>query len=481
MATGPAIGMFVPLMLMLGGVLGDSFPQSTPPREVDERMLSVVPDSCLALVAMTGAAEADAASDNATEALLAEPELRAIGRAIFRAIEGAEKPGAQLPGALPGAEPGDLGNAEAVDERRLLAAAIRTWLASPIVFFVESADIGPDGPDVKAGLVIAPDAAERRLFTAAMEAFEADAPHQLPREQVGEIELRSIPGPGPDAPSLQWAVVGDYMIAATGEGVARRMVERLTAEQPAAMPDWLGSLLEHEQVDRPAAVRYIDMAALRDRVLPVLFGPIWAEARPALEAAGMDNLTTFSAVSGLDATGQVRIVELGLDGPPRGLFAAVGDRPLRVADLRPLPPDATFALAANFDPDRILDTIRAIAVAVEDERAGEDFDADIAMFEEEMGFHPRRDLFDQLGDVWTLYSAAGDGGLGVTASPWGRPSTATCPSASSTPSAGGPKTCPLRRPGPLPILTCWPGCGRTWCEAASIGWAIQTRAPRRAP
>ncbi|NQU22886.1 MAG: hypothetical protein HQ567_16535, partial [Candidatus Nealsonbacteria bacterium] len=104
---------------------------------------------------------------------------------------------------------------------------------------------------------------------------------------------------------------------------------------------------------------------------------------------------------------------VGRAGGPRGLLACLAGEPLSAADLKPIPRDATIAMAARADASAIYESILSMVEKVEP-GAHEEMLQGIGEAEEFLGFSLRNDVFKAIGDVWCIYNSPGEGGLVFT-------------------------------------------------------------------
>ena len=162
----------------------------------------------------------------------------------------------------------------------------------------------------------------------------------------------------------------------------------------------------------PAMVHYLNIKKIVALVQET-GGPGRGVPPQILEALGVNNLTSLASVSGLDGNGWTSNVLLGMDGPPAGVFALTGGDPLTAADLAAIPKDATFALAARLDLDRVYRGVSGIAGKIEP-RARLEMEQGLAQVENQLGVDLSRDIFKAIGDSWCVYSAPSEGGLLVT-------------------------------------------------------------------
>mgnify|MGYP006982498040 FL=1 len=129
MSFGMLIGAL--MLITTGGGLG-SLPLAMPPGELDPVMSRVAPDNCLLYLSWAGTAEASADSDNRTEQLLADPEVR-------RLLEGLEQ---RFTAALEdGAGQGERGKAISKN----LPLLLKTLATRPAAFFVGQVNLDQIG------------------------------------------------------------------------------------------------------------------------------------------------------------------------------------------------------------------------------------------------------------------------------------------------------------------------------------------------
>ena len=175
-------------------------------------------------------------------------------------------------------------------------------------------------------------------------------------------------------------------------------------EQPP--PAWLAKALEQTQVPRRTGIVYLNLKALRDKLLPL--APSQKDAVAVLELLGLDNVDSLVSTTGLEDYGMINRVLLALDGKPRGLLDMVADRPLAAKDLEPIPSDALLALAARVDLDRTLKVVMAAY-----EKAGRGgrrrrCRRRVEEFKKEYGVDVHRFL-SALGDTWCVYNSPAEG------------------------------------------------------------------------
>jgi len=387
---GRTVAMFpVLLMLLMGG--GGGLPLGVPPLPEDPLLARVAPEECLVYASWSGMATPDAKSTNQTEQLLAEPEVQRLLSEIERVIVAKVEEGQGAPEA-----------------QAMVRDAIR-WgkklLTRPVAAFVSSVSVNPGGVNVQGGLIasVGEDAAE---LQAALEKYQALLPGGAEKVEIGGMSCWRLKL-GPGMPAITWGMSkkGNYLLVGVGEGSLEGIRQRAAGAPPA----WLTALRKQLPVERLSTVTYVNVKKIITQ-----FGPLGGlKALDAMAAAGLGNVTSFSAVSGLDGEGIVTRMLVGIEGEPAGVFSGAAGKPLAATDLAPIPRDANFAVAARVDAARVLETALGIAGKIEPQ-APQEFNANLKQVETQLGVDLRQDVLASLGDVWCAYNSPDEGGLILT-------------------------------------------------------------------
>jgi hypothetical protein len=366
---------------------GGGLPLSLPPLPEDPVMASVAPDECVWYLSWSGSAKPDAASKSQTERLLAEVEVQHFGSELERRIVAAIREHARGPDAIAAQE---------------VPKLVKTALTRPAALFVSDFKMGQRGPDIRGGLIInlGEQADDVKTSLDRLSAL-------LPAQPNAAGKWQRLPTPE-GAPLVEWGTDGKYLIVGVGEGSA----DGIAAREKRAAPKWLEAIRGRLRVERPAMVHYLNIKKILALVQEA-GGPGRGVPPQILEALGVSNLTSLASMSGLDGNGWTSNVLLGMDGAPSGIFALTGGDPLTVADLAAIPKDATFALAARLDLDRVDRGVSGIAGKIEP-RARLEMEQGLAQVENQLGVDLARDIFKAVGDTWCVYSAPSEGGLLVT-------------------------------------------------------------------
>ncbi len=378
-------GAFASVLLMLLNGLG--LPLGVPPEPEDPLLARVAPDNCLIYTSWSGMAEPDPDSTNQLEQMLAEAEVRRMLETISQQLDLAAQ---KNPGMFP------MGPMSAP-----ILELAKAVLTSPTAIFVEEVRSTPNGMDVRGGILMRADDDVESIVKALEQLQEAFVGQQVQRVKIGEADFYRLQL-GPDAPPITWGTRGRYVVVGVGEGT----VEQIFARAATDPPSWLVDLKARIEIDRVSTTTYIDVAKLRELLLPM--AP--PETRQAAEALGLMELKQLSAVTGLDETLYVGRTQLEIDGPAKGLFALADGAGLEPAALQPIPQDALAAVAFRLDAEKLLDLFETIVLQIDPRSAGE-MQRGLEEMETEMGIPIRGELLKALGDVWTLSAGAGDGGL----------------------------------------------------------------------
>ena len=378
----------VPLLLLSGGF---SLPLGLPPLPEDPMISRVVPVDCLAYVSWAGTATPSAKSMNQTEQLLAEPEVQKLFSAIDSAV---------TTGITKKARPGS-GDAVIIKDVYPLA---KTLLTRPAAIFVSKLEVNPQGPpNVEGGAIV--NLAEKA--TAVSETLDR-LEKLLPPGMVEKVEISGVSfhriKPSPTI-TVTWGIRGKYLIVGVGEGAVEGILKRAKGEPPT----WLAAIRKQLPVDRQSTLIYFNVKRTITQFAP-LGGP---QVKAVLDAFGLDNVNYLASVTGLDAKGTVSRTLVAIDGQPQAIFHLAAARPLAVADLSPIPRDATIAAAGRLDASAAWELLLEQIAKVEPQGRTQ-ISQQIAGMEMALGIKLQEDLLKPLGDVWCVYNSPSEGGLLVT-------------------------------------------------------------------
>ena len=261
------------------------------------------------------------------------------------------------------------------------------------------------GMEIQAGMIVSlgPDAARLRakLFnylSLAKKAGVGDGVRQV--KIAGETWYRSkatMPG---DKNRVTFGFHGKYFIV----GVGRGSVEGRLARWNRATPAWLSEALEQTQVARRTGIVYLNLKAIRDKLLPL--APSQKDAVAALETMGLYNVDSLVSTTGLEDYGMInRVLLCHRWQAPRpighgGRAAVDGQGP--GAD----PARCALAVAARVDLDR---TFKTLLASYEKAGVGDtEIHTGLDEFKKTYNIDIHR-LLASLGDAWCVYNSPTEG------------------------------------------------------------------------
>ncbi len=402
MAPGFGAGVMELLMVLL---MGGGLPVGMPPLPDDPRMSQVAPEQALVYLSWAGTGDADGKSANTTERLLADPQVKFLIKSIEDAVL------KYVISEAPGPE-----------EERLVKAGhllIKQMLLRPTTIYLSKFNPFDGAPVVEAGMVInfgkdAPAAKAALELIEKLIANELGGEFQvMPANQGG---LRRMPIPDDDAPLVAWGFEGEYMMLAVGKETAARLRGALTGGKA---PQWLTDVKKKITLPRHSALVYTDVKALIKQFGPMITGQLLGDPEASemmtrvLGAMGLDKVNYLAAATGFDETKFVTRTLIATQGRPGGIFKIISEKGLTAKDLAQVPKDADLALVIKLSPTEIWNEVMKIMAAI-DPGLVDEFEGEMQQATRELGFDIKADLFDSIGDVWSLYNSPGEGGLVIT-------------------------------------------------------------------
>ncbi|HEY2883496.1 MAG TPA: DUF1559 domain-containing protein [Pirellulales bacterium] len=394
------------LLMLLSAGMPLNLPLSLPPLPEDTALASMAPPECVWYMALSGVDKANAASKNKTEQLLAEDDVQRFFHDLSARLKKSfAKSGVNDPKGKVVAEEGP--------------KIVETLLTRPASIYVQVGAMGPNRPDIHAGLVVnlGDDVAATKASLEKLEQTLLSGqpmPPQVPISGVGDgakaSAWHSLPMP-PGAPPIQWAIKEKYLIVGIGNGEADAMLAR--KGKPA--PEWLTKLRSALKVERPAMVSFLNLESILRLASTLNVAPPGQDNPFAkfVQIAGLQNVKSYANVSGLDQDTYASRSLLTIDGQPQGLFTLIGQQPLKLDALNSIPADASFAVAAKLDAGKVFDMLKNDAVMIHPE-AQQEIEQGLSKFNQMLGMNFKTDLLDVLGDTWTVFNSPGNGGLVFT-------------------------------------------------------------------
>lgn len=376
------------LLLSMSGSAG--IPLGVPPLPEDPLMARIPAEECVFYTTWSGVAKPDAAGGNRTEALLAEKEIQ-------HALAELEK--VAVRGLQHSAQEGD--GAEAVLLGELFPKLGKLALTRPTCLYVTKLEMKDAGPEMQAGLVIRVDGQGpeiRRIIERLENAVAAKTASEV--EIEGSKYHRLDIGAG--VPAVTWGIRGKYLIVCMGKNAVVDMFDSVRAGQP----KWLTELRKKLPVERVSTVSYGNLEKLFE--LAKMPGPV--PLAMLIEASGLNNLTTYGSVTGLDKTGFVHRTAIGIDGEAKGILSLLDVKPLSKDDLARIPADAPAALALRLNPEKTYNNFIEM-IAGMNGLTPKDMEAQIERGAGTFGIKVREQVVASLGDNGYIYAAPQDGDL----------------------------------------------------------------------
>ena len=373
-------------------VLAGSSVASAQEDSLSSKVSSAAPESCLTWYQWANPYNADAASKNAVDRMMAEPDVSKFCKDFTDKL-------GQLPAMLiPDGAPPRM--QIAVDT--LAPQLVDGLLRNQGCFFVEGFEFTPDqGPkNLKLGLVLElGDNADKTLGAIKSLLNLTDAP--LEKVTFDGQDGLKITMP-PHGPFTEVGVVqhNGYLVAATSEEMTNEILGRMKQGEVAS---WLGQLQAKQKYVRTSALGTIDAATLKKRLMPLAD----EQAVKVIEAIGLNNLERLDYSCGYAQTDFAQQFRIKFDGAPTGIFATFGDKGITDKDLAHFPADSFAALALSIDGKKVLDEATSILIQL-DPNAAEDMARGMIQLQSQTGIDLRK-LFSNVGPTFTLHNGYSDG------------------------------------------------------------------------
>ena len=389
MALGPLA--LLGLLPFLGGF---GLPVSLPPLPPDPVVQRAAPEECLFYLGWNGNAKPDPNSKNRTEQLLADQEVQRF----------VDEVGTQIGNALAQTAKG---KREAETVVQTLPGLIKTLVTRPTALYVAQVLPKDNNVTARGGLVVNV-GSEVQATAEALGKLETLLAEELGRQNQAKMEEVTIAGVKlkrltiqPDAPVVFWGFKDNFFVAIVGADEAEALLGRLSTS--GKRPSWLEQLHKKLPVHRPAVASYFNVALALKTFVPLIPEP---KVASVLDALGVSDIKSVGMVSGLTATGAVGKAILVVEGERKGVLAMLPAKPLALDDLKVVPRNATFALAARFNfADTYKKSLELFGSIEPRER--QRMDMQLAAIENRFGVKLLDDVLQPLGDSWAVFSSPG--------------------------------------------------------------------------
>lgn len=376
--------------LMFASSVAMALPLGTPPAAADPLMLRVAPEECLYFINWSGRGKADGASQNATERLLAEPEIQQFETDVLQTLR---KTMAQIAAQSQTAE------AKVVAD--VVPLLVGKVLQGPGTFYLRKAELTPTGLVVDAGVLLAVGDQGPPLNIILTRFVQ-----QVLQRATGEVRIEGKPfrtlDLGGGIPVITWGLHGQYLVVGLGKGSVEGILKRAQTPQP----KWLTEVLQRWPLKRTSTVAYADMEKLLVLLMSMTSD---GSGQKVAQLLGFNNVKTYRSVSGLDGNQFASYSAITVDGKLQGALSLLDAPSLTPADLAGVPSDALAAFSFRMNGLQVYDLVENTFKAV-DERGYQQLLRSLGELEEMIGGKIREDLVASLGTNWSLYTSPDTGG-----------------------------------------------------------------------
>ena len=220
----------------------------------------------------------------------------------------------------------------------------------------------------------------------------------------------------PDSPGVTvgWWVEGEHLVIAAGINALPTAVAIASGELPNITSNPLWKQFGPESADFDVTgLSWLNLGELRDTYgsIPVPLPMPGPNGRPLTvndlaKVAGLDNVGAAVSRSGYKGKSLWSESVLQINGEKRGLLALGDHATITLDQLPPLPADTTTFAATSFSSAKFYGDLLAIveeAVKLGPPQIGQQVKQGIAAAPQIIGFDPKTDLFDTLGNVHAFY------------------------------------------------------------------------------
>lgn len=207
-----------------------------------------------------------------------------------------------------------------------------------------------------------------------------------------------------------WNEQGDLIVSVATNGI-KNSVARVAGAGP--------NLTDYPLYKRVTSVNgfpvwargYIDLEGVLNQL-----GLIAPPARQIIDELGLKDLKSVAFQSGFDGPAERSVIEIDVPGPRKGILRLANLRKIKLADLPPVPIDATVISASSLDAnqayDVVFDSIETVAKNIAPKEA-QQLKTAVQVAEAILGIALREDLIAPIGDMVMYYSSPTEVPLGL--------------------------------------------------------------------
>ena len=351
------------------------------------------PEECVSYIAWNSEVEKPI-EGNATQELMAEPEVRAFVDDLKR------RAGLVAPAIM------SVEQTMPAEKLELLHALSPKLVASIFersgCLFVEEVTVARNmetPPKVTAAILIdLGDEADKFVSDMVKMISSENQPTPmvvLAGTKAYQVELQESTG------TLYFGNANGILVVAIGKQTYANAIQRMNG---ASQPDWLTKLEQRSKsLNHVHSLAFLDVKSLM-RTVRRAVGP---NANVGTELLGISNVDQVQMVSGLDSEGSVTHVLLDATGEVEGLLGLLTKHAIKDFLFEDVPSDSLGAMAFSLDVDGLIDLIRTLETIMGGQ--GTDYGRFKQEFFENTGIDLEGDLIRNLGNSWMLFNGASDG------------------------------------------------------------------------
>ena len=253
--------------------------------------------------------------------------------------------------------------------------------------------VGQKGPKASGAIVVKGDNRLAATFARLRRLLAMDG-----RAETDEMEIRGTTfyriAIGEPIPPIYLGTHKGYLIISTGDGSAHKLMARIGNEAPV----WLEEARDALPIERRSTISYVDVTRLR--ALGKQFGG--PQGAAAIHAFGLADIQSVISTSGMDGKGNLQTIRIKTDPNGRLQKLLTSFQPLTAKDFANVPADAVFSQVANINFSEVLKFVHE-SLGIIDPSVQQMFEESLKETEQALGFNPRSDFAEAIGDRWTLY------------------------------------------------------------------------------
>lgn len=241
--------------------------------------------------------------------------------------------------------------------------------------------------------------------------------------KTSKIEGRSVTrAPLPNTPGMElgWWTEGQHLVLAAGSGAVAGAIDVATGKAPHLGKSKLWAKYRSKPTFETAFVSWVDLDGIRKLVaeLPVPVPNVEKRLTVGdlLKPLGLDQVTALAIQWGFKGKSLWTETVLEAPAPRTGLLSLLEQKALTLAELPPLPVSSNGFFAWRQDWSKLYDVAVKLARDLSKDLAPPDspeVDDLLNQLPQIVGFDPKTELLDPLGDVVAFYSDTRQGLFGI--------------------------------------------------------------------